>query len=174
MVTHEVNKGFAAALKTGIAAALAGGYDAAVFMDCDQTHDPADLPAFLTQLERGTDLVIGSRYVGTGGMVDVPWHRVAISVLGNGFGKLVFRLPVRDASSGYRALSRKAMASLRIASNDFSIQVEEVLRARRLGLTFSEIPITLVNRKLGSSKFNLNISALWRYFLLMFRSLTWR
>ncbi len=174
VVTHEVNQGFAAALKTGISTALAGGYDAAIFMDCDQTHDPADLPAFIAELERGTDLVIGSRYVGTGGMVDVPWHRVAVSVIGNGFGKLVFRLPVRDASSGYRALSRQALESIHISANDFSIQVEEVLRARRLGLTFAEIPITLVNRKLGSSKFNLNAAALWRYFVLMLRSLTWR
>lgn len=174
VVPHEVNRGFATALKTGIAAALAGGYDAAIFMDCDQTHNPADIPAFVNELERGADLVIGSRYVGAGGMVDIPWYRVAISKIGNGFGKLFFRLPVRDASSGYRALNRRALESITIESNDFSIQVEEVLRARKLGLKFAEIPIVLVNRQLGSSKFNLNFKALWRYLVLMLRSLAWR
>lgn len=174
VVVHEKNKGFAAALKTGISSALEGGFDSAIFMDCDQTHDPADLPAFIAEFSKGIDMVIGSRYVGDGGMVDVPWHRIAISKIGNGFGKLFFRLPVRDASSGYRGLSRKAMESINIESNDFSIQVEEVLRARKLGLTFSEIPIVLVNRKLGVSKFNLNFMALWNYFLLLMRSTTWR
>jgi dolichol-phosphate mannosyltransferase len=174
VVTHTPNKGFAAALKTGIRTALAGGYDGAVFMDCDQTHDPADLPAFISGLEQGVDLVIGSRYVGNGGMVDVPWHRILISKIGNGLGKLFFRLPVRDASSGYRALSRRAMESIKIEANDFSIQVEEVLRARKLGLAFTEIPIVLVNRKLGVSKFNLTFNALWRYFVLMMRSVAWR
>ena len=174
VVVHEKNKGFAAALKTGIASALAAGYDAAIFMDCDQTHDPADLPMFIQEFKKGIDVVIGSRYVGTGGMVDVPWYRIAISKIGNGFGKLVFRLPVRDASSGYRGLNRKAMESIKIEVNDFGIQVEEVLRARNLKLSFSEIPIVLVNRKLGTSKFNLTFVALWRYFVLLIRSLSWR
>lgn len=174
VVIHEKNKGFAAALKTGIASTLNEGYNGAIFMDCDQTHDPADLPAFIKELENGIDVVIGSRYVGDGGMVDVPWHRILISKFGNGFGQLFFRLPVRDASSGYRALSRRAMETIKIEVNDFSIQVEEVLRARKAGLSFSEIPIVLINRKLGVSKFNLNFMALWNYFLLLMRSLSWR
>jgi dolichol-phosphate mannosyltransferase len=174
IVIHEKNKGFAAALKTGIASVLSEGYSGAIFMDCDQTHDPADVPAFIRELDKGVDVVIGSRYMGDGGMVDIPWHRILISKIGNSFGQLFFRLPVRDASSGYRALSRKAMESIKIEVNDFSIQVEEVLRARKLSLSFSEIPIILVNRKLGTSKFNLTFKALWHYYVLLLRSLTWR
>jgi dolichol-phosphate mannosyltransferase len=174
VVPHEVNKGFAAALKTGIRTALADGYEGAIFMDCDQTHDPDDLPAFIAALDDGADVVIGSRYVGHGHMEDVPWHRVWISVAGNVFGKVVFRLPVRDASSGYRALNRRAMETIRLEQNDFSIQLEEVLRARKAGLRFTEIPIVLVNRKLGSSKFTLNLKVFWRYWILLVGSLFWK
>jgi len=173
-VTHNPNKGFAAALKTGMSAALNRGYGAAIFMDCDQTHNPDDLPAFIAALDTGADVVIGSRYIGDGHMEDVPWHRVWISVAGNMVGNLVFRLPVRDASSGYRALSRRALETMTPKQNDFSIQLEEVLLARKLGLSFAEIPIVLVNRKLGVSKFAFSVKVFWRYGMLLIRSLFWR
>lgn len=174
VASHPHNLGFAAALRTGIAYVLANSYDAGIFMDCDQTHDPADLPKFVKALANGADFVVGSRYASGGGMVDVPWHRVLISRVGNTLGRVVFRLPVADASAGYRAIDRKGLAAMKLEQNDFSIQVEEVLRGRQLGLTFKEVPVVLTNRQIGVSHFNLSLGVFWRYAALLVRSLTWR
>lgn len=91
-----------------------------------------------------------------------------MSGLGNSVGHLM-GIPVKDATSGYRAFSRKALEIVRSCrENDFSIQLEEVLLCRKAGLRLAEVPITLGVRDVGISKFHYSIRLFWRYFLLLF------
>src|SRR2546428_612184 len=109
VVTHPVNRGFAPAVRTGIAAARERGCDAAVFMDSDLSHRPDDMPRLVAALEEGADMAIGSRFVPGGGMVGVPAWRAAISRAGNAFGRAVLGMRVRDLTTGYRAARRRVL-----------------------------------------------------------------
>lgn len=168
-VDHPRNLGFAQAIRTGVETLLQQpNLDGAFIMDADLTHDPASLVLFASALESGADLVIGSRYIERGKMERVPLWRRAMSGLGNSVGHLM-GIPVKDATSGYRAFSRKALEIVRSCrENDFSIQLEEVLLCRKAGLRLAEVPITLGVRDVGISKFHYSIRLFWRYFLLLF------
>ena len=107
VVTHPANRGLACALKTGIGAARDCGCDAVVFMDSDLSHRPDDLRKLVAALAGGADVALGSRFVPGGGMEGVPFWRVLISRLGNGFGRRVLRLPIHDLTTGYRAMRRR-------------------------------------------------------------------
>ena len=153
---HPRNRGMAAAVRTGIAAALARRdppLDALAFMDADLTHDPADLPALLRPLAEGTaDFVLGSRYVPGGGMRGVPFARRAVSVLGNAVVRRLLRVPVRDMTSGYRAARGEVFRAVRLEEDGFGIQLEGTVKAHRAGFRIAEVPITLGVRKNGYSK----------------------
>ncbi len=168
-VDHPRNLGFAQAIRTGVETLLQQpNLDGAFILDADLTHDPASLVLFASALEGGADLVIGSRYIEQGKMERVPLWRRVLSGLGNGVGRLM-GIPVKDATSGYRAFSRKALEIVRSCrENNFSIQLEEVLLCRKAGLRLTEVPITLGVRDVGISKFHYSIRLFWRYFLLLF------
>jgi dolichol-phosphate mannosyltransferase len=137
-----------------------------VEMDADGSHDPAELRR-LRNAAYAADLVIGSRWVPGGRVVDWPWLRRSISRAGTTYARLLLRLPVRDATAGFRVLSRRALESIdldTIASHGYCFQIDVTRRLHRAGLTISEVPVTFVERKLGSSKMTLGIvaEALWR------------
>ncbi|MDP9406135.1 MAG: polyprenol monophosphomannose synthase [Actinomycetota bacterium] len=166
-VLHRDRKaGLGPAYRAGFALGLARGFDALCEMDADLSHDPADLPRLLTTLERA-DLVVGSRYVPGGSVVDWPWHRLALSRGGNRYVRAVTGLPVRDATSGYRVYRRAVLETLDLAtvrSDGYSFQLELALRAWRLGFRVVEVPITFVERSEGASKISRAIvaEAMWR------------
>src|SRR5919199_1327518 len=107
IVRHARNRGLAAALRTGIATALAErgpAFDALAFMDADLTHAPEDLPRLVTPIaEDRADFVLGSRYVPGGQMRGVPLARRAISIVGNAAVGRLLGVPVNDLTSGFRA-----------------------------------------------------------------------
>ena len=155
-VAHPVNRGLAAALRTGIAAALAERQppvDAIVCMDADLTHAPEDLPRLIEPLRQDrADFVLGSRYVPGGGMRDVPWARRAISILGNRVGRRLLGVDVADLTSGYRAARADVYRAIRLEEPGFGIQLEGTVKAHRAGFRVAEVPITLGVRRKGYSK----------------------
>ncbi len=151
VVSHETNRGFAATLKAGIAVARDAGCDAAILMDCDLSHRASDLPKLVDALAGGADLALGSRFVPGGGMRGVPLWRAAISRSANALGRRVLRLPIRDLTTGYRALGRRALDRLRFGENSFAIQLEVVASAAASGLRVIEVPIVLEMRRHGTS-----------------------
>lgn len=151
IVTHPVNRGFAQALKTGIKSALDAGCDAAVFMDCDLSHRAEDMPRLVAAIESGADVVLGSRFVPGGGMSGVPAWRVAISRTGNLFGRIMLGIKVRDMTTGYRAMSRRALDRLTLTEDNFTVQLEAVVKASAAGLRIVEVPIILSTRRHGVS-----------------------
>ena len=123
-------------------------------MDADLSHDPAQLPRLLEATDRG-DVVIGSRYVPGGQIVNWPIRRKLLSRFANLYVRTVTRLSARDCTSGYRCWRRDALASMpldQFISDGYSFLVEMLYVATRRGRRVAEVPITFVERRLGTSK----------------------
>ena len=123
-------------------------------MDSDLSHDPQHLRDLIAASEHA-DVVIGSRYVPGGAIVNWPLRRKLLSRFANAYIRLVTRLTPHDCTSGYRCWRREALASLpldRFGSNGYSFLVEMLFAAAAGGLTFAEVPITFVERRQGESK----------------------
>jgi dolichol-phosphate mannosyltransferase len=134
--------------------ALERDYDVVVEMDADGSHAPEELPRLLAAL-RHADVVLGSRWVPGGEIRNWPWSRLALSRGGNAFVRLVLGLGLRDATGGFRAIRRPVLESLlvsEVASQGYCFQVDLVRRARAQGHVIAEVPITFVERELGTSK----------------------
>jgi dolichol-phosphate mannosyltransferase len=138
----------------GIKRGLGQGFDVICQMDADLSHDPLHLPALVAAIDRA-DLVIGSRYVSGGRIVNWPLRRRLLSRFANQYIRTVTRLNARDCTSGYRCWRREALAKLpldRFISDGYSFLVEMVYVASQQGCRIAEVPITFVERREGESK----------------------
>lgn len=159
-------KGLGAAYVVGFAWGLEREYEVLVEMDADGSHQPEELDRLLRAL--GTaDLVIGSRYVRGGRVVNWSRGRELLSRGGNRYTRMVLGIPVHDATSGFRAFRAETLRRIdlgTVASQGYCFQVDLVWRAVRAGLSVVEVPITFVEREQGSSKMSRAIvrEALWR------------
>lgn len=166
-VLHRDGKrGLGPAYRAGLGRGMDAGYDVLVEMDADLSHNPGDLPRLIGATDRA-DLVLGSRYVPGGHIRNWPWYRLALSSLGNRYVRVVTGVPVRDATSGFRAYRREVLEAIGLrglASDGYAFQLETVLRTWRAGFAVAELPITFVERRAGSSKISRRIvvEALWR------------
>src|SRR5262245_23276927 len=155
---HRSGKlGLGTAILTGMRYSMEHGYDYHVNMDADFSHHPRYLPALLAGMQRH-DVMIGSRYVPGGGTVDWPLKRKFISQGINLLVRMLFRMPARDCSGGYRcyrvSLLRKTSLD-RLISRGYSFQQEVLYRCRKAGARVGETPIVFEDRRAGSSKVNL-------------------
>jgi dolichol-phosphate mannosyltransferase len=166
-VLHRPGKqGLGAAYVAGFEWARAHGYDAVVEMDADGSHAPEELPRLL-DAAREADVVIGSRWVPGGRVVNWPWHRQLLSRGGNLYTRWALGMPMSDATGGYRVYRVPALDRLDLAtvtSQGYSFQVELSWRAHQAGLRTAEVPITFAERQRGASKMSPMIigEALWR------------
>ena len=166
-VLHRQGKsGLGSAYVAGFGWALERGYGVVVEMDADGSHDPAELPALLAALE-DADVVLGSRWVPGGIVVNWPKSRQALSRGGNAYARMMLGIGVRDATGGYRAYRAGALRMIGldgVESQGYCFQVDLALRAVRAGLTVTEVPITFTERTHGASKMSraIIIEALWR------------
>ena len=159
-VMHRAGKqGLGAAYKAGFAWALERGYDGAVEMDADGSHQPEQLPSLLSAA-RDADLVIGARWVRGGSVVNWPAHRKALSVGANIYTKVMLGLPVNDATGGYRVYRASALRAMdldSVSSAGYGFQVDMTVALVRAGLRAVEVPIEFVEREVGESKMSGNI-----------------
>ncbi len=129
-------------------------------MDADFSHDPALLPVLLGELERGADVVLGSRFVPGGSDVDRGWTRRTITVLANAFTRTALGLRVGDCNSGYRGFRRAALQAISpetLRSTGPAIVQEVLFRADRAKLRIVEVPLQFVDRREGDSKLGLGL-----------------
>ena len=154
-VLHRTaNRGLGRSYVDGIRAALHRPVDVICQMDSDLSHDPRQLRALIAATEHA-DVVIGSRYIPGGAIVNWPLQRRLLSRFANGYIRLVTRMSARDCTSGYRCWRREALASIPLdqtGSEGYSFLVEMIFAASVAGLKFAEVPITFVERRLGVSK----------------------
>lgn len=166
-VLHRTGKeGLGAAYLAGFRWGLEHGYDVLIEMDADGSHQPEELPRLLTAL-KGADLVLGSRWVPGGRVVNWPKSREFISRGGSLYSRMALDLPLRDVTGGFRAFRRETLEGLAledVASQGYCFQVDLARRAVKAGYHVVEVPITFVERELGDSKMNRDIlvEALWR------------
>ncbi|KAA1399434.1 polyprenol monophosphomannose synthase [Aeromicrobium ginsengisoli] len=167
-VMHRSGKqGLGSAYRAGFAWGIERDYDVLVEMDADGSHRPEDLGKLLAASDAGADLVLGSRWVDGGGVVNWPWHRRFISRGGTFYARLMLGIPVKDATGGYRAFRRQTLEKLpldEVASQGYCFQIDMARRVLATGMTIVEVPITFVERERGESKMSGGIvrEALWR------------
>ena len=165
-VLHRPGKqGLGAAYIAGFGWARERGYDAVVGMDADGSHAPEELPKILDRL-READLVLGSRWVRGGRVVNWPVHRLLLSRVANLYTRLALGMPVRDATGGYRVYRAPVLDKVdlgTVASLGYCFQVDLVWRAYRDGFRVVEVPITFAERERGTSKMSGSVigEALW-------------
>jgi dolichol-phosphate mannosyltransferase len=154
-VVHRTEKGgLGAAYKHGFRVALDEGFDVIGEMDADGSHQPEQLHLLLDAL-RDADLVIGSRWVPGGSVVNWPLRRELLSRGGNLYVRLLLGVAIRDATAGYRLFRREALEAIdldSVESTGYVFQTDMVVRCLRSGLRVSEVPIEFVERVRGDSK----------------------
>ena len=174
-VLHRTTKeGLGRAYLAGFAVALHGGAERIVQMDCDFSHDPADLPRLIAAAE-AADLVLGSRYVPGGGVENWALHRRVLSQGGCAYARLVLGLPVRDLTGGFKCWNRSALERLDLTGVDahgYGFQIETTYRAIQAGLRVTEVPIVFRERREGQSKMTARIAfeAIWKVPALRLRA----
>ncbi|MDP9028554.1 MAG: polyprenol monophosphomannose synthase, partial [Actinomycetota bacterium] len=160
-VVHRSSKeGLGAAYLAGFAWALERGFDVIVESDVDGSHQPEQLPALLAALD-GHDMVVGSRWVRGGEIVNWPLSRRVISIGGSFYARTLLRLSERDVTGGFRVFRAEALRTIglgRIDSLGYCFQIEVLWRAERAGLRIAEVPITFIERVNGVSKMTGNIA----------------
>jgi dolichol-phosphate mannosyltransferase len=175
-VLHRGQKaGLGPAYLAGFSRALADGAELVLELDCDFSHDPADVPRLIAAAEDGADLVLGSRYVAGGG-VSGDWGLVRrlISRGASVYTALFLRMGVKDPTGGFKCFRRRVLETLdldAIASKGYAFQIEMTYRAKRAGFRVVELPIVFADRTHGRSKMSRRIvlEAIWRVPLLRLR-----
>jgi dolichol-phosphate mannosyltransferase len=174
-VLHRPEKeGLGPAYLAGFRRALADGAELVLEMDCDFSHDPADIPRLIAAAEEGADVVLGSRYVPGGGVTDWGLVRRVISRGGSIYAELFLRIGVKDLTGGFKCFRRQVLETIElgaITARGYAFQIETTYRAKRAGFRVVEIPITFSDRMLGHSKMSraIVLEAIWRVPLLLGR-----
>jgi dolichol-phosphate mannosyltransferase len=151
---RTARRGLGRSYVDGIMQAIHLPVDVICQMDADFSHDPARLPD-LIDATRDADIVIGSRYVPGGAIVNWPRRRRLLSRFANLYVRVITRMAAHDCTSGYRCWRRDTLASLpldRFVSDGYSFLVEMLFVASIRGARIAEVPITYVERRLGQSK----------------------
>jgi len=176
-VLHRPRKeGLGPAYLAAFRHALAGDADLIVEMDCDFSHDPADVPRLIAAAA-DADLVLGSRYV-EGGRIE-NWNplRRLVSWVGSLYARVVLGIGVRDLTGGFKCFRRAVLETIdldAVSSRGYAFQIETTYRAMRAGFRVTEVPIVFLDRQAGRSKMSKQIvlEAVWK--VPMLRAAAWR
>ena len=172
---RETKEGIGPAYVAGFRHGLAEGAELVLEMDCDFSHNPADVPRLIAAADEA-DLVLGSRYAPGGGTANWGLLRRTISRGGCLYAQTILGMGVRDLTGGFKCFRRAALEAIdlgALSAHGYAFQIETTYRVKRAGLRVREIPITFVERRAGASKMTGSIvaEAIWRVPLLRFRAL---
>jgi dolichol-phosphate mannosyltransferase len=159
VLSRQYKSGLGPAYLAGFKQGLLEKYDYFVEMDADLSHQPEQLIELLNAASK-TDLVIGTRWIPGGSVVNWPKRRKWISKLGTGYASFALNLPYKDLTSGYRVLPREFLSQLDfslIETRGYGFQIEMALKAIESGFGIKQVPITFVERENGYSKMSLAI-----------------
>jgi len=141
--------------------ALQNQYDYIIEMDADFSHNPKDLDRLIDACEiEGADVSVGSRYVKGGATENWPMDRLIYSKGGSAYTRLITGMPVKDPTAGFVCYKNKVLAAMQLDNIKFigyAFQIEMKFAAWRLGFKIKEVPITFVDRKIGTSKMSSGI-----------------
>lgn len=173
LIFHPQNKGYGAALRTGIAFAIEKNFDYAVFMDSDLTNHPKYLRDFYNKMIEGYDYIKANRYACNAGVIGVPWSRRIVSLLGNKVARLLFGLPLHDLTNGFRAVKVSILGKIKLTENGFAIIMEELSLVKPLARSFAEIPYVLTSRTKdqGKTHFTYDVKTYFAYLKYAIKSI---
>jgi dolichol-phosphate mannosyltransferase len=162
ILRRSKKSGLGSAYRDGYRFALEKNFDAVIQIDADGSHQVADLPKLLSEFESNpsVDLVIGSRWIKGGSVLNWSKHREALSRLANIYSHLLLGLDVKDSTAGFRIYKASAIKKLNlgnIKSEGYCFQIEMTREIKKVGGIISEVPITFVERQFGKSKMSGNI-----------------
>jgi len=166
-VLHRlVKEGLGPAYVAGFREALARGAELVLEMDCDFSHDPADVPRLIAAAA-DADLVLGSRYVPGGHVQNWGSLRRFVSAAGSLYARVLLGVRVRDLTGGFKCYRRAVLESIdldALSSRGYAFQIETTYRAIRAGFRVLEVPITFVDREVGTSKMSggIVLEAIWK------------
>ena len=164
---RERKEGLGPAYLAGFQHALAAGAELVLEMDCDFSHDPADVPRLVAAVETGADLALGSRYVKGGAVRNWGLLRRIVSAGGSLYARVLLGARVRDLTGGFKCYRRAVLETIdldAIHSKGYAFQIETTYRALRAGFQVVEVPITFADREVGGSKMSKTIvaEAIWK------------
>ena len=172
-VLHRPRKmGLGTAYVAGFKYGLQREFDVLIEMDSDFSHDPRYLPLFLKEIE-STDVIVGSRYIDGGGVINWGLGRKILSRGGSLYARAVLGLPLNDLTGGFNCWRRQVIEAIdldTIKSDGYSFQIEMKYRAWLKGFKVKEVPIVFEDRQLGKSKMNKKIVFEAVYRVLMLRA----
>ncbi len=155
-VLHRpVKQGLGPAYIAGFHHALDAGAELVLEVDCDFSHDPADVPRLIEACVAGADFALGSRWIEGGGTVNWGAVRKLVSRGGSLYARFILGVDVRDLTGGFKCFRRAVLEQIdlgEIGAKGYGFQIEMTYRALRAGFTVVEIPITFVDRRVGESK----------------------
>nr|HRD18385.1 polyprenol monophosphomannose synthase [Candidatus Neomarinimicrobiota bacterium] len=160
MINRPAKLGLGTAYITGFRWALERDYEYILEMDADLSHNPDDVPRLIQECENGYDLVIGSRYCNGVNVINWPIKRLLLSYGANKYTRMITRMPIMDATAGFKCYRREALAAInldRVKSSGYSFQIEMHFRVWDAGFKIKEIPIIFIERSEGLSKMSKNI-----------------
>jgi dolichol-phosphate mannosyltransferase len=152
--------GLGTAYIAGFHWALERGYDLIYEMDCDFSHNPNDLVRLREACMNGAGVAVGSRYTRGGKVSNWPVGRILMSYFASVYVNTILWLGVRDSTAGFKCYRRDVLERIdlsRIQFIGYAFQIEMKYNARQLGFSIEEVPITFIDRELGTSKMSMNI-----------------
>lgn len=175
IIERAGKQGLGTAYVLGFKYAIQHGYDFVFEMDADFSHNPNEIPVFLSTI-KNYDLVIGSRYVNGVRVLNWPMNRLLLSYSANVYTQIITGLPVHDATGGFKCYRIAALKTIdldHIRSNGYAFQIEMSFKVWKKGFRLVEIPIVFADRRLGVSKMSKNIvyEAVFMLWKLRFRSI---
>jgi len=159
IIKRAKKMGLGTAYVAGFKYALSNGYDVAIEMDADYSHDPKELEQFFDNI-KDYDLVIGSRYIYGVRVINWPIRRLLLSYFANLYTRIITGMPVKDGTGGFKCFRRKVLEAIdldAIHSNGYSFQIEMNYKAWKKGFRLIEVPITFTDRIQGTSKMSKKI-----------------
>ena len=173
---RETKEGIGPAYVAGFRRALSEDAEFVLEMDCDFSHNPADVPRLIAATD-DADLVLGSRYAPGGGTTNWGLVRRIVSRGGCLYAQILLGMRVRDLTGGFKCFRRATLEAIdldALSAHGYAFQIETTYRVRKAGLRIEEVPITFVERRAGASKMTGSIvgEAMWKVPLLRLRALT--
>ena len=164
---RERKEGLGPAYLAGFRRALADGAELILEMDCDFSHDPADVPRLIAAVEGGADLALGSRYVAGGSVGNWGAIRRFVSAGGSWYARVLLGVGIRDLTGGFKCYRRRVLETIdldAIESKGYAFQIETTYRTLRKGFRVEEIPIHFVDREEGGSKMSkaIVLEGIWK------------
>lgn len=158
LITRAGKLGLGTAYKTGFEFALKNNFNLIMTMDADFSHHPKYIPAIINKTQQD-DIIIGSRYIAGGGVLNWPLWRILLSRTANTIANFVLGLKAKDCTAGFRCYKKEVLQKInlnKIKSSGYSFLIEMLFNCQQQKFKAAEVPIIFEDRKKGTSKISKN------------------